>query len=638
MTETKDIENGSISTVSEKIQMTERTSTNGKPHNGLDNKGFQDVDEDTSSPTTHRRNHTGFTDVELADDDEGDNDDRLYKEKEEENSEQGIQDKFWAVFPQISEYLKKHEKIIWNGIYLMLILGYLAYLIYACFYDIDEALVLLIITGIIVFCVLYMVLKDNFGDGVFNSCCLPLTTKVQKNWSSLQWPVYLILLVALGLSLYYLTKDNPQQLISGAGLVCLVLFTYVFSKHPRQVKWRPVIWGMALQFILGLFILRTNVGFRIFDFLGDFVQTFLEYTDEGSIFVFGDTYQDHFFAFKVLPVVIYFSSVIAVLYYLGVMQVVISKIAWLMQQTMQTSASESLNAAGNIFVGQTEAPLLIRPFLPKMTKSEIHAVMTGGFATIAGSVLGAYISFGISATHLLSASVMSAPAALAMAKLFYPETEESQTVTPEQMELPKGEERNIIEAASFGASTAVPLVLNIAANLIAFLALLALINGFLGYAGSLVGYPELSFELICSYVFMPLAYMMGTDWDDCRLVAELIGTKTFINEFVAYERLSQLIENRDIPGAETLSLRSEIIATYALCGFANVGAIGIQLGGLTPMAPERKGDFADVAVRALISGTVACFMTACIAGILYNPIESGIGNSTTTMSPMTLAL
>ncbi|XP_072032376.1 solute carrier family 28 member 3-like [Amphiura filiformis] len=486
-------------------------------------------------------------------------------------------------------------------------------------------MVLIIITGIMVGCSLYVVLKDNFGEQVYDGCCLPLTYRIESKWNYIKRPFYLILLGGFAVALYFLTAGRPEQLISCGGLICLVLFTYIFSKHPKHVNWRPVVWGMVLQFAFGLFILRTKLGFMIFDFLGELVQTFLAYTDKGSIFLFGDKYTDHFFAFKVLPVVIYFSAVITVLYYLGTMQVVIMKIAWLMQKTMQTSASESLNAAGNIFVGQTEAPLLIRPYIGVMTKSELHAVMTGGFATIAGAVLGAYVSFGISASHLLSASVMSAPAALAMAKLFYPETEESQTKTADQMKLPKGQERNVIEAASFGASTAVPLVLNIAANLIAFLALLALFNGILGYFGALVGYPQLSFELICSYVFIPVAYMMGTDWEDCQIVAELIGTKTFINEFVAYEKLAEYIDNRETGAGPTLSLRSEVIATYALCGFANMGSIGIQLGGLTPMAPERKGDLASVAIRALIAGTVACFMTACIAGVLYIPEEVGSG-------------
>eukprot|EP00057_Strongylocentrotus_purpuratus_P007004 XP_011661478.1 PREDICTED: solute carrier family 28 member 3 [Strongylocentrotus purpuratus] len=379
----------------------------------------------------------------------------------------------------------------------------------------------------------------------------------------------------------------------------------------HSVKWRPVIWGLALQMLLGLFILRTYPGFVLFEWLSDVVYAFLNFSAAGAIFLFGENYQEHYFAFAVLPIIIYFSAVISVLYYWGVMQTVIQKVAWLMQRTMRTSASESLNAAGNIFVGMTEAPLLIKPYLKDMCVFvvSLHAVMTGGFATVAGSTLGAYILYGIDATHLITASVMSAPAALAMSKLFYPETEKSKHLTEEDMV----EELNVIEAAANGASQAIPLVLNVAANLIAFLSLLALVNALLGYFGGLVGYPQLTFEFICSYVFVPIAFIMGVEWADCRVVAELIGLKTFVNEFYAYEVLGKYIENRTTGAGPTLSVRSEVIATYALCGFANIGSVGIVLGALGPMAPSRKGDLAAVAIRALIAGTVACFMTACIA-------------------------
>ncbi|XP_033101662.1 solute carrier family 28 member 3-like isoform X2 [Anneissia japonica] len=529
-----------------------------------------------------------------------------------------------------STFLNKNKTIIGNVTKTIFLVAYIAYFSYACYYDWESAQILAIWTGIIAFVLLYSLIRDTFGKQINKACCKPISNKWQDNWRYIKWPLFGLIIAGLIVALVFLTLGSPEQLISAAGLVIFVLLTFLFSKHPRQVKWRPVLWGLMLQFLLGLFVLRTDLGFTIFEWLGDMATIFLEFTDVGSEFVFGASYEEHFFAFKVLPVVIYFSSVISVLYYLGAMQVIIKKIAWLMQNTMKTSASESLNAAGNIFVGQTEAPLLIRPFLKDMTLSELHAVMTGGFATIAGSVLGAYISFGIDASHLISASVMSAPAALAIAKLFWPETEESQTATEDQFDIPKSEERNVIEAASFGASTAVSLVGNIAANLIAFLAILAFLNALLTWFGGLVGLddPPLTFELICSYVFVPVAFIMGVEWEDCREVAELIGVKTFINEFVAYERLAVLIEE----GA--LSKRSEIIATYALCGFANIGSIGIQLGGLTPMAPERKGDLAKVAIRALIAGTTACFMTACIAGVLYEiPVEEGTpGNATSVMT------
>ncbi|KAJ8340491.1 hypothetical protein SKAU_G00351240 [Synaphobranchus kaupii] len=262
-------------------------------------------------------------------------------------------------------------------------------------------------------------------------------------------------------------------------------------------------------------------------------------------------------------------------------------IAWVMQITMGTSPTETLSVAGNIFIGQTEAPLLIRPYLPDMTKSEIHAVMTGGFATIAGSVMGAFISFGIDASSLISASVMAAPCALALAKLSYPETEESKFKTEGGIKVDSGGEQNLLEAASNGASASIGLVANIAANLIAFLAILDFINAALRWLGGMVGYPDITFQMICSYVFMPVTFMMGIPYQESYIAAELIGTKLFLNEFLAYERLSELKTNRlnglPVMNGTTLqwiSVRSETICTFALCGFANFSSLGIMIGGL----------------------------------------------------------
>uniref|UniRef100_A0A8B9G7C0 Sodium/nucleoside cotransporter n=1 Tax=Amazona collaria TaxID=241587 RepID=A0A8B9G7C0_9PSIT len=402
-------------------------------------------------------------------------------------------------------------------------------------------------------------------------------------------------------------KQGSHQLISFGGLVMYVLLMFIFSKYPTRVAWRPVFSGIGMQFILGLLILRTKVGFDVFNWLGIQTQTFLEYSDTGAKFVFGEKYMDHFFAFKVLPIVVFFSTVMSMLYHIGFMQWLVAKVGWIMQIFMGTTPVESLVAAGNIFVGQTESPLLVRPYLPYITKSELHAVMTAGFSTIAGSVLGAYISFGVSASHLLTASVMSAPASLATSKLFWPETEKP-TVTL------SGESKNLLEAASQGASTSILLVANIAVNLISFLALLAFLDSALSWVGSLFDYPQLNFENICAYVFMPLSFMMGVDWEDSFIVGGLLGYKTFFNEFVAYERLSQLIHNREKGGSIKSWVRSEVIATYALCGFANFGSLGLVIGGLTSIAPSKKKEIAGGAFRAMIAGTVACFMTACVAG------------------------
>ncbi|XP_071941630.1 solute carrier family 28 member 3-like isoform X2 [Antedon mediterranea] len=528
----------------------------------------------------------------------------------------------WSALDEICEGAKEvygeHHEIIMRGVKVLVAIGWIVYLVFSWLHDPEGARLLVYLTVLVIAAVIYCFLRDHYGETICKAV-KPFTDLITHNWYILKWPFFLCLIVLFVTYVGMSTKDNPQHLVSGLGPICIILFCFVFSKHPRQVNWRPVVCGLTIQFLLGLFVLRSTVGYESFNWLGGLVKIFLSYSDAGAKFVFGDSFVNHFFAFKLLPVVIYFSSVISILYYLGVMQVVIGKIAWVMSSTMNTSACESLNAAGNIFIGQTEAPLLIQPFLNKMTRSELHAVMSCGFATIAGTVLGAYIGYGVSATHLISASVMAAPAALALSKLFYPEVDKSESLTVEQVTLPKGKERNIIEAASTGASNAVGLVANIAVNLIAFLALLAFLNALLGYLGTRVGIENLTFEMICSYLFMPLAFVMGVEWKDCGIVAELIGTKTFVNEFIAYERLSYYIDSG------SLSARSQVIVTYALCGFANIGSVGIQIGGLSSLAPGKKSELASVAIRALITGTLTSFMTASVAGLLYVPaVESGL--------------
>ncbi|XP_072042956.1 solute carrier family 28 member 3-like [Amphiura filiformis] len=473
---------------------------------------------------------------------------------------------------KLRRFYQTNEAVIWRFMYFVSAMGYLAYIIYACIYDMEVQPLRILLVGVIV------------------------------------------------ATLYFLTKDNPSQLISLAGLAVFVLISLLISRHPRHINWNPVIWGLAIQFALGLFILRTKVGFYLFNFMGDFTKTFTGYVSAGCIFVFGDTYQDHFFAFEVISVIIYFCSVVAVLYYLGIMQALITKISWFMQHSIKTTAPESMNAACNIIVGMSEAEFLIGPYIKKMIKSELMAIMCCGLATMSASTIGVYGIFGIDTVHLLAALVMSSPAALAIAKLLYPETEESQLADAKDLALPKSEEHNVIEAATVGASQAIPAVLNIIANLIVFVALLALINGVLAYTGGLMGFPELSVELIFTYLFMPIAYMMGVEWDDCGKVAELLGIKTFINEFVAYERLGELITNREDGTGATISVRSEVIATYSLCGFDNFGAVGMQLGTLCSIVPDRKQDFSGLAVRSLIGGILACYVTACTAGKMpYHP-------------------
>ncbi|MDB9517005.1 NupC/NupG family nucleoside CNT transporter [Roseofilum reptotaenium CS-1145] len=403
-----------------------------------------------------------------------------------------------------------------------------------------------------------------------------------------------------------------ERVISVLGLGFFVAFAYGISVNRPAVRWRVVAMGLGLQFVLAVLILKVPFGLALFRFLGDRIQTFLEFSDVGSEFVFSSQLVNnevYIFAFRVLPTVIFFSAFISVLYYYGILPRMVQAIARFMQYTLKTSGSETLSAAANIFVGSTEAPLLIKPYVSTTTMSELHAIMTSGFATVAGGVLVAYISFGIAPEHLITASVMSAPAALAISKLMYPETESSPTMGTVSIQVEQTSV-NAIDALSTGASEGMKLALNIAAMLIAFLGILAFINAVLAWMGGFIGLPTLSLEGIFGVIFAPVAWLMGVPWADCLVVGELLGKKTILTEFIAYVDLSELIANQQI------SDRTAAIATYALCGFSNLGAIGIQLGGIGAIAPSRQSDLAQLGLRAMIGGFLACCMTACIAGVL----------------------
>lgn len=597
---------------------------------GLTNSAFQDDEsspsDEPNSNNLQNRNHINGDSVIIRQLDDDETSFTKY-DKGASKPKRCFEEKYDAV----CFFYNKHKDTIKHVIYGILLAGFLAMVIAACSLNFKRALALFVLTLLVIFFVCWDLFMDRY-EGKIVKFFSPVGAFFQKQWFWLKWVIWISLIAAVILWLVFDTaKMGATQLISFGGLVMYVLLMFIFSKHPAKVNWRQVFWGIGLQFLLGLLILRTKPGFDAFDWLGIQVQTFLEYSNAGSEFVFGEKYIDHFFAFKVLPIVIFFSTVMSMLYFLGFMQWLIKKVGWIMQVTMGTTPTESLVAAGNIFVGQTESPLLIKPYLEHLTKSEIHAVMTAGFSTIAGSVLGAYISFGVSSSHLLTASVMSAPAALAISKLFWPETEPVKITMQHGLKLEKGDAKNILEAASQGASASISLVANIAVNLMAFLSLLAFFNSVLSWLGNMFDYPQLSFEIICSYVFMPFSFMMGVDWEDSFIVGKLIGYKTFFNEFVAYEYLAGLITKRKNNGPlfisgvkQYMSVRSEVIATYALCGFANFGSLGITIGGLSSMAPSRKGDIAAGAIRAMIAGTVACFMTACIAGILTPPIAESL--------------
>lgn len=412
-----------------------------------------------------------------------------------------------------------------------------------------------------------------------------------------------------------------ERFISVLGMLAMIGVAYAMSYDRRRFPWRVVLWGTALQLFFAFFILGTGAGKIVFQWTGDKVAAFLNFTRYGTEFLFGNLvkpeYQNTFgfqFAFAVLPTIIYFSAVMSILYHLGIMQKIVEGIAVVMSKTMGTSGAESLSCSANIFVGQTEAPLLIRPFVAKATNSELMAIMCGGFATIAGGVMAGYILMGIPASHILAASVMSAPAALVMAKIILPEKEEPVTrghvkVPPEKVA------GDVIEAAAMGAADGMKLAVNVGAMLLAFIAIIAVINAGMGHihnALAAAGFPYFPGELriLFGWIFSPLAWLMGVPWQDCLAFGNLLGTKISINEFIAYKDLSELIKTGG------MSARANVIATYALCGFANFSSIAIQIGGIGGMAPERRGDLARLGLRAMFGGALASWMTAAIAGML----------------------
>jgi CNT family concentrative nucleoside transporter len=414
------------------------------------------------------------------------------------------------------------------------------------------------------------------------------------------------------------------RLLPLVGLLTFMGIAYAFSTDRKAIRPRTVLWGLGLQFALALFVLKTNVGQALFSFLGDKVKQLLEFAFKGSELVFGELGKKgggssgyFIFAFQVLPTIIFVAALFAVLYHLGVMQVVVKVFAKVMTTLMGASGAESLNVAASIFMGQTEAPLTIRPFLNKMTQSELMCVMTSGMAHISGGIMVAYIAFGMDPKHLLAAVIMTAPGTILLSKMFVPETGIPETAGTVKLEIPRTD-ANIIGAAARGTGEGLNLALNVAAMLISFLALVALLNALLGGLGNGITWAlarlgsaqevHLSLEALLGYAFQPLAIVMGVPVRDSHVIGSLLGTRMVLNEFIAYSQLGPL--------KASLDPKSFTIATYALCGFANFGSIGIQIGGIGALAPERKNDLARLGFRALIAGTFANFMTACIAGML----------------------
>ncbi len=396
------------------------------------------------------------------------------------------------------------------------------------------------------------------------------------------------------------------------GLLAILATAYLFSSDRRRIQPRLLLWGLGSQFVLAFVVLKTNVGYA-FQAASVAVNALLEYAEEGSKFLFGPLGAKSgpygvVFAFQVLPIVIFIAALFAVLYYFGVMQIVIKGMAIVMRRVMGASGAESTCVAASIFMGQTEAPLTIRPFLAGLTRSELFTIMTSGMAHVSGAVMAAYVKIaGVDITHLLTAVIMTAPATIMLSKMFIPETEEPETAGDVKIEIEKPGV-NVIDAAARGASDGLQLALNIGGMLIAFLALIAMVNGMLGWVHTWAAFVPDSLQKLFGLVFAPIAWLLGVSWKDAAIVGNLLGTRLVLNEFVAFLNLG--------PVKDQLDPKSFVIATFALCGFANFSSIAIQVGGIGALVPSRKSDLARLGLRAVAAGTLANFMSACIAGLL----------------------
>ena len=401
------------------------------------------------------------------------------------------------------------------------------------------------------------------------------------------------------------------------GLLTMLGLAYAFSTNRRAIRLKTVAWGLGLQIAFAILVLRVDYGRRAFQVIGDAANKVLSYSFAGSEFVFGPLGKQSssigfIFAFQVLPVVIFICALFAILYHFGIMQFVIRIAAWLMIRIMGASGAESLNVAASIFMGQTEAPVTIRPFLPELTRSELMTVMTSGMAHVSGSIMAAYFAFGAEPRHVLSAVIMTAPGTILVSKMLVPETEEPKTagkVVMSAEEEDREKHENLLGAIARGTGDGLHMALNIGAMLIAFLALVALLDGIFGGIHRHVAWFPTSMESVLGLLFAPIAWLIGIPWHDCSIIGNLLGTRMILNELVAFSMLG--------PQKALLDPRSFTIATFALCGFANLSSIGIQIGGIGALAPNRKGDLARLGIRAMLAGTMANLMSASIAGMLY---------------------
>ncbi|XP_035786695.1 solute carrier family 28 member 3-like isoform X1 [Anopheles albimanus] len=556
-------------------------------------------------------------------------------------------------YDRLTEMLEHHRQHIKLGVYVLLNVVVIVFFGFATNYYLeyeettcgmqwcDGYGMLVLLVGFVYLGLLYYHVAKPLLSGYFDAWIVRPVSKFLGRITQL-WYIRLgavcLVLAGFGVFCYFETRDQTERLISLSGMAVLLIIAFLLSKHPTRINFRPVVLGVVFQFLLGLFCIRWEVGRSIFSCVGDKVATFLNYTGAGAAFVYGQVLvgggenEYAIFAFSVLTVIYFFSFCISILYYLGAMQWVVLKLGWILQSILGTTVCESVIAAANIFLGMSESPLLVRPYLKDLTHSELHSIMTSGFATVSGTVLAAYISFGANPAHLITASVMAAPGALCFAKMIYPETQESKTRS-DNIQMEESPDSSVLDAASNGANAATPLVLGIIANLVAFVAFIAFVNGVLAWLGMRVGWEDVSLENIFGAVFRPLAYVMGVPWDDSYYVGKVIGIKMIVNEFVAFERLGEFIKE------QVISPRSAAIATYAVCGFANPSSMGIMIGTLSAMAPDKRNVITSVAFRAFLTGSIVCFMTASIGGLLMDetifnnfgksiPLEPSLLNST----------
>jgi CNT family concentrative nucleoside transporter len=445
------------------------------------------------------------------------------------------------------------------------------------------------------------------------------TPPARQPYDSRDYAVVGAAIAAAGLCALLANFAHVPKLQPVTGLILILTIAYCFSINRRAIDRRTVAWGLTLQIVFALIVLKTTIGQAVFKALASVINRLLDFAFVGSSFVFGPlgsktvwpqimtkvlgpdgAQYGVIFAFQVLPTIIFIAALFAILYYFGIMQVVVRAFAIMMRRVMRASGAESLNVAASIFMGQTEAPLTIRPYIPRMTESELMTIMTAGMAHVSGGIMAAYILLGIKAEHLLTAVIMTAPGTLMMAKIFVPETQEPETMGTVKLQVERTDV-NVIDAAGRGTSEGLQLALNVGAMLISFLALIALVDGILGLE-------HLSLELIFGWVFSPIAWAMGVPWKDAATVGNLLGTRMALNELVAYTKLGAM--------QKSLDPKSFTIATFALCGFANFSSIGIQIGGIGALAPSRRHDLARLGLRAMLAGTLANFVTATIAGFL----------------------